>query len=98
MGTNAFGGEKLIDAEQEKQNDPGLFEEYDDEQEVENITGSNTMICSFILECFPNSGSTESGIQPRISTVGTYTGMCTYLYYLSIVCALCSGQGVLWWL
>ena len=42
MGTNAFGGEILIDAEQENQNDPGLFEEYDDEQEVENITGSNT--------------------------------------------------------
>ena len=43
MGTNAFGGEKLIDAEQEKQNDPELFVEYEDEQEVENITGGNTI-------------------------------------------------------
>ena len=43
MGTNAFGGEKLTDAEQEKQNDPELFVEYEDEQEVENITGGNTI-------------------------------------------------------
>ena len=37
MGTNAFGGDKIIDAEQEKQNNPGLFEEFDDADEVENI-------------------------------------------------------------
>ena len=37
MGTNAFGGGKLIDAEQEKQNNQGLFEEFDDADEFENI-------------------------------------------------------------